>query len=92
MKHRLILLFAALVIISLPQQTFSRDDRPMFPIGEELATPAAQNKLQGIEFYFGNQEHPKILQDFGEVGTNKKLTLSTNQTNRPANGCFYPYC
>ena len=72
MKDCLTILFATLVIISLPQQTFSRDDRLMFPIGDALATVAVQNRLQGIDFYFGDQKHPEVLQDLGEFNTNKK--------------------
>ena len=83
MKHSLIVLFAALFMIGLPQQTFSRDDRLMFPIDEALATLAAQNKIQGIDLYFGNQEHPKILQDFGEFRTNQK-TNALNKSDKQA--------
>lgn len=78
MKHRPALLFIALAVIGLSQQAFARDDRLMFPINDALATPAAQEKLQGIDFYFGNQKHPKILKDFGEFSTNKK----TNAINK----------
>jgi hypothetical protein len=83
MKHRLIVLFSTLVIIVLPQQTFPRDDRLMFPIDDALEMPAAQSKLQGIVFYFGNQKHPKILQDLGEFGTNKK-TNAFNKSDKQA--------
>ncbi len=83
MKHSLIVLFAALFMIGLPKQTFSRDDRLMFPIDEALATLAAQNKIQGIDLYFGNQEHPKILQDFGEFRTNQK-TNALNKSDKQA--------
>lgn len=78
MKHRPALLFIALAVIGLSQQAFARDDRLMLPINDAMATPAAQEKLQGIDFYFGNQKHPKILKDFGEFSTNKK----TNAINK----------
>ena len=78
MKHGPALLFIALAVIGMSQQAFARDDRLMFPINDALATPAAQEKLQGIDFYFGNQKHPKILEDFGEFSTNKK----TNAINK----------
>ena len=68
----LILLFIALVMIGLSQNAFARDDRLMFPINAALSASAAQEKLQGIDFYFGNQKHPKVLKDFGEFSTNKK--------------------
>ena len=78
MKQRPALLFITLALIGLSQQAFARDDRLMFPINNALSAPAAQEKLQGIDFYFGNQKHPKILKDFGEVSTNKK----TNAFNK----------
>lgn len=88
MKHRLIVLFSALVIIGLPQQTFSRDDRLIFPLDEALETPEAKSKLQGIDFYFGNQKHPKILQDVGEFGANKK-TNALNKSDKQACGWVF---
>jgi hypothetical protein len=74
---------ATLVIFGLPRQTFPRDDRIMFPIDDALSTSAAQNKLKGIDFYFGNQKHPLILQDFGEFGSNKK-TNAFNKSDKQA--------
>jgi len=72
MKHCLLVLIATLVIIGLPQQAFSRDDRIRFPIDDAVSTPAAKTKLQGIDFYFGDQKHPEVLEDLGEFNTNKK--------------------
>ena len=83
MKHCLLVLTATLVIFSLPQQTFSRDDRLVFPIGDALSTPAAKDKLKGIDFYFGNQKHPQVLKDFGEFNTNKK-TNAFNKSDKQA--------
>ncbi|MBW2449646.1 MAG: excinuclease ABC subunit A [Deltaproteobacteria bacterium] len=83
MKHCLLVLTATLVIFSLPQQTFSRDDQLVFPIGDALSTPAAKDKLKGIDFYFGNQKHPQVLKDFGEFNTNKK-TNAFNKSDKQA--------
>ncbi|MBW2490732.1 MAG: hypothetical protein JRE65_06265 [Deltaproteobacteria bacterium] len=83
MKHCLLVLTATLVIFSLPQQTFSRDDQLVFPIGDALSTPEAKDKLKGIDFYFGNQKHPQVLKDFGEFNTNKK-TNAFNKSDKQA--------
>ncbi len=83
MKYFLAVLFVALAMISLSQQAFARDDRLMFPISDALSAPAAQAKLSGIDFYFGNQKHPKILKDFGEFSTNKK-TNAFNKSDKQA--------
>ena len=79
----MIILFAALVIVGLPQQTFSRDDRLMFPIASALSTDAARNRLQGVDFYFGDQKHPEVLEDLGEFNTNKK-TNAFNKSDKQA--------
>jgi len=88
MKHCLIVLFAALVIIGLPQQTFSRDDRLMFPISDALSTAAAQNRLQGIDFYFGDQKHPQVLEDLGEFSTNKKTNAFAKSDKKACEWVF----
>ena len=92
MKDYLIILFAALVIVGLPQQTFSRDDRLMFPISDALSTDATRNKLQGVDFYFGDQKHPEVLETLVNLIPIKKPTPSLNQTNRLPNGCFCLHC
>ena len=88
MKHCLILLFAALVITGFPRQTFSRDDRLMFPISDALSTAAAQNRLQGIDFYFGDQKHPQVLEDLGEFSTNKKTNAFAKSDKKACEWVF----
>lgn len=83
MKHALVGTFIVLIIIGLSHQAFGRDDWLMFPISQGLSTPAAKQKLQGIDFYFGNQKHPKVLEDFGEFSTNKK-TNAFNKSDKEA--------
>lgn len=83
MKHRLFKLLIVLIIIGFTHQAFGRDDWLMFPIDQGLSTPAAQQKLQGIDFYFGDQKHPKVLKDFGEFKTNKK-TNAFNKSDKQA--------
>lgn len=51
----------------------ARDTRHNFPVGDAMATSGAREKLDPeIKFFFGTQKHPKVLQRFGEWGTNKK--------------------
>jgi len=88
MKHCLILLFAALVIIGFPRQTFSRDDRLIFPISDALSTAAAQNRLQGIDFYFGDQKHPQVLEALGEFSTNKKTNAFAKSDKKACEWVF----
>jgi hypothetical protein len=72
MEKMLTALLIGLAIFGTAQQTVARDDRLLFPIGEASSTVAAQNRLQGIDFYFGDQKHPEVLKDLGEFNTNKK--------------------
>ena len=58
-------------------------DNKMFPISDALATVAAQNRLQGIDFYFGDQKHPEVIEDPGEFNTNK-TTNAFNKSDKQA--------
>ena len=88
MKHCLLVLTATLVIFSLPQQTFSRDDRLRFSINDAISTVAAQNKLQGIKLYFGDQKHPEVLEDLGEFNTNKKTNAFAKSDKKACEWVF----
>ena len=83
MKKVITAAFVTLAIIAMSQKTVARDDRLMFPTGDALSTVAAQSKLQGIDFYFGDQKHPEVLKDFGEFNTNKK-TNAFNKSDKQA--------
>jgi len=50
----------------------ARDDRQRYPVSEVVNNPEYAARLEGVEFYFGAQPHPGILEDFGEWPTNKK--------------------
>jgi uncharacterized protein YbjQ (UPF0145 family) len=83
MKKVITAAFVTLAIIAMSQKTVARDDRLMFPTGDALSTVAAQNRLQGIDFYFGDQKHPEVLKDLGEFNTNKK-TNAFNKSDKQA--------
>ncbi|WP_264874402.1 excinuclease [Vibrio agarivorans] len=58
---------------------FARDDIKDYSIPDVLASANAKSTLgSNIEFYFGDQTHPKITNDLGEFKTNKK----TNAVNK----------
>ena len=62
----------------------ARDDRLMFSVNDAMSMQKAKDALDGdIRFYFGAQKHPKILNSFGEVMTNKK-TNAFNKTDQGA--------
>lgn len=70
MKINLLLLLASMLIVS---STFARDDIGDYSVKETLALEQSKSKLgDEVSFYFGNQKHPGVQKNFGEVATNKK--------------------
>lgn len=72
-------LIAVLVTAFAVSIATARDDIMDISIEKAISTDEAKNKLgKRIKFYFGNQKHPKILEELGEFKTNKK----TNSFNK----------
>jgi hypothetical protein len=63
-------LLAALVLGAAELE--ARDTRHRLPLSEVLNNPEYAERLAGVQFFFGDQEHPPVAQDFGEYRTNKK--------------------
>jgi uncharacterized protein YbjQ (UPF0145 family) len=73
MKKNIILLLTALLL--LPTVMQARDTIGDYSIKETLNLGKVKSKLgSGVKFYFGDQEHPKVLKDFGEFRTSKKTS------------------
>lgn len=81
MKTILQLSVAALLLAS--SSAYARDTHHTFPLQDVLETESAKAKLNGIAFYFGNQAHPAVEKNFGEVSTNKK-TNALNKSDKEA--------
>lgn len=74
----------AVVILVVTSHVEARDDRGMWSIDDALTTEDAKQKLdKNIRFYFGDQEHPKVIKKFGEYMSNKK-TNAFNKTDERA--------
>lgn len=66
------------LLASIP--AMARDDVIQMPIQDAMATPDAQQKLDGsVKFFFGDTQHPAILQSFATLVANEK-TNSVNKT------------
>ncbi len=67
----------------------ARDDRLRFPIKDAMATPAAQEKLDGsVRFYFSGQKQPGAKKTMGTFTSNKK----TNFANKSdVDGCNHAF-
>jgi hypothetical protein len=50
----------------------ARDTRHKYLISEVTDNPEYATRLKGVDFYFSEQPHPGVLEDFGEWPTNKK--------------------
>lgn len=80
------LLFATVMLaIGLAGATGAvADDMKRFEIAEAMNNPEYEQKLdRGVQFYWGDQAHPEIVQNHGEYVTNKK-TNAVNKNDREA--------
>jgi len=83
MKSYIVVFLSAIVLLGAVNVE-ARDDRGMWSISEALNTEDAKQKLnKDIQFYFGDQGHPKIIKSFGEYMANKK-TNAFNKTDKRA--------
>ena len=58
------------VVISSAAQ--ARDDVLTLPLDAVIGTDKAKQSLLDVPFYFAGQSHPKVANNWGEIGTNKK--------------------
>lgn len=60
------------------------DDMQRFEIAEAMNNPEYEQKLdRGVRFYWADEDHPEIVQNYGEYVTNKK-TNAFNKSDREA--------
>ncbi len=68
-----------LCLLFIPSVTFARDDIGSYSIQDALDSEQSKTKLgDDIKFYFGDQTHGKILENYGVFKSNKK----TNAFNK----------
>ena len=68
-----------LVALLAGSSALARDQKHLYSIEETFDTPDFQERLdQGIQFFFGEQRHPKVARQLGEYTSNKK----TNSFNK----------
>lgn len=82
--NKTLTLTLTLAALAASANTFARDDQKMHPLSDALTSEAAKDKLDpSIKLYFGNQQHPKVIKEFGEWKTNKK-TNGFNKSDKEA--------
>ncbi|WP_010322039.1 hypothetical protein [Marinobacterium stanieri] len=81
---KLIAACLSVFLMFLSPSAFSRDTTHMMSIEEAMQSPDYQERLDpNIKFYFGSQNHPKVLNSFGQFSTNKK-TNAFNKSDEEA--------
>lgn len=50
----------------------ARDTHYKLPIEDVLGNPEYAARLEGVQFFFADEAHPAVAEDFGEWKTNKK--------------------
>jgi len=65
-------LISMVLCIFMSAELEARDTRHRYLVSEVTENPEYAARLQGVDFYFGAQPHPGIVEDFGEWPTNKK--------------------
>ncbi|MDH3375634.1 MAG: hypothetical protein OEQ39_01520 [Gammaproteobacteria bacterium] len=78
-KKYLGIIIALLVVTSAAH---ARDQIQHFPIADVMQNEEYAGRLEGVQFFFGDQTHPEIAQNYGEFQSNKK----TNAFNKSDKG------
>ena len=75
MRFTLLITLSALLVTSCAS---SRDPIGPQPIAKAMASPEYQEILKGVDYYFGNQSHPTVIQEFGERKTARRSNAVSN--------------
>lgn len=63
----------AVTVLATGLPSRAADDVFLMPVKPALEAPDAKQKLDGsVSFYFGDTAHPPILENYGEVVSNKR--------------------
>jgi hypothetical protein len=80
MNARIIALTLAGATLLSARSTSARDDRLRFSIKTALNHADTKMRLDpNIRLYFGDQKHPNVAQDLGDVRTNQKTNATGKQ-------------
>jgi hypothetical protein len=80
MNARIIALALAGATLLSARSTSARDDRLRFSIKAALDHADTKTRLDpNIRLYFGDQKHPNVAQDLGDVRTNQKTNATGKQ-------------
>lgn len=67
----------------------ARDTKQMLPIAAALEAKDSKEKLDGsIKFFFGNQQHPKVLSKLGSDVSNRKTNAFGKSDDKACHWAF----
>lgn len=81
--NRYFIVVIAFITILGGTDALARNTVREFDVADVLNKETNINRLSGVSFYFGDQEHPPVAQKLGEDRTNKK-TNSFNKSDEVA--------
>ena len=81
--HRKTAYLAGTIALVLCSSALARNTIHQFPAADVLSQPTFASQIAGVSFYFGNSQHPKVVQEYGEFRTNKK-TNAFNKSDEEA--------
>ncbi len=89
MKKTLSIIFAVGLLMSVISLAYARNTNYLLPISTAMSPSATQGKLNGsVQFFFGNQSHPRVLQNFGEYVANPKTNSFGKSDVKACNWAF----
>lgn len=65
-------LLLAMLALLFSVQASAKTVIHQYKVADVLSKPEYSSQLQGVQFFFGNQPHPAVIENFGEYRTNKK--------------------
>jgi len=80
---RAIVVAIAIATMLIAPDATARNTLVKMSIAEFMENPTHSSQLEGVSFYFGEQEHPAIAKSFGDYRTNKK-TNAFNKSDQEA--------
>ncbi len=66
----------------------ARDEIKFFPIADVMENEEYASRLEGVQFFFGDQPHPAVERDFGEFQSNKKTNAFNKSDKRACEWAF----
>lgn len=78
--NKVIAIAVATALMLAATSTSARNTIHKLSVADFMSNAEYKSRLEGVDFYFGDAEHPNVVKTFGEYRTNKK-TNAFNKTD-----------